>query len=53
MQNIWSIDESDEVDRFLKSSRGSYPGGVKGAGCRNSEATSRSAVSSVMSSLKS
>ena len=30
-----------------------YPGGAKGAGCRKSDATSRSAVSSVMSSLKS
>lgn len=30
-----------------------YLGGVKGAGCRKSDATSRSAVSSVMSSLSS
>lgn len=30
-----------------------YPGGVKGAGCRKSDATSRSAASSVTSSLRS
>lgn len=37
----------------LKSRISIYLGGVKGAGCRKSDATSRSAVSSVMSSLKS
>ena len=42
-----------EAERLLKSRAGSYPGGVKGAGCRKTDATSRSAVSSVMSSLKS
>lgn len=48
-----STNRSDKVDRLLKSKSGTYPGGVKGAGCRKSDATSRSAVSSVMSSLKS
>lgn len=36
-----------------KSKSGGYLGAVKGAGCRKSDATSRSAVSSVMSSLNS
>ena len=52
-QNNVSTNETNEFDNLLKSRTGSYPGGVKGAGCKKRDATSRSAVSSVMSSLKS
>lgn len=45
--------EDDGVDRLINSRTFNYPGGVKGAGCKKIDATSRSAVSSVMSSLKS
>ena len=48
-----STNRSEKVNQLFKSKNSIYPGGVKGAGCRKSDATSRSAVSSVMSSLKS
>lgn len=44
---------SDTLARVRGSLSGSYPGGEKGAGCRKSDATSRSAVSSEMSPMKS
>lgn len=53
VEKTLSTNGTGEVDILLKCRSGSYPGGVKGAGCRKSDATSRSAVSSVTSSLKS